>query len=300
MNKEVIEKIEKLNNDYLEIINSKEFLKYKDNLKIKENIKKFKFSFIFEKVINRLKSKKYKKFLERKVNYNYKFNYEKPRIVIYTCMTGNYDNIETPFLQFDNVDYIAYVDNNKKYDGWKTKKIPKSVMDKVKGNVNINRYIKMHPIELFQDKYDYSIYVDSNIQIIGDLRELLRNINDKTGLAIHNHRERISIYDEIDYCITYKRGNISKLKEIKNVFYKEKFPNNFGVYECNILVTDLNSKKSQKIYYDWWEDFIARQLGRDQISLPYVVWKNNYKFDDIGILGNNVYLNPKIRINKHR
>lgn len=292
--------LENLNAEYLEVTNSKDYLKYIDNKKLIEKIKKFEVFFIIDKIINRFKSKKYKKFLEHKVNYNDKLNYEEPKIAIYTCMTGNYDNIQTPFLQFENVDYIAYVDNNKKYDGWITKNIPQSILEKVDSNVNINRYIKMHPFELFGENYDYSIYVDSNIQIIGDLRELIRNINKTTGLAIHNHRERISIYDEIEYCLTYKRGNANMLRENKKSLHKENFPDNFGVYECNVLVTDLKNKEANEIYLNWWNDFLARGIGRDQISLPYIVWKKNHKFEDIGIIGNNVYLNPKIRVKKHR
>ena len=36
--------------------------------------------------------------------------------------------------------------------------------------------------------------------------------------------------------------------------------------------------------------------GRDQLALPYIIWKLGYHMSDIGSLGNNLFLNPKFRI----
>ena len=69
--------------------------------------------------------------------------------------------------------------------------------------------------------------------------------------------------------------------------------------EATIIVTDLKNKVAKKLLNDWWDEFISTESLRDQISLQYIVWKNKLKIDDIGVLGNNLYRNPKFRVNIH-
>ncbi len=76
-------------------------------------------------------------------------------------------------------------------------------------------------------------------------------------------------------------------------------PTNYGLLECNVIVSDLKSENSAKILDEWWKEFVNSNSMRDQISLPYVLWKLKYNIEDIGNLGNNVRNNPKIQIIKH-
>ena len=51
-----------------------------------------------------------------------------------------------------------------------------------------------------------------------------------------------------------------------------------------------------------WEDGQGQdhfQDMRDQLSFPYVLWKNHYCIDDIGFLGNNLRACPKLIIKSH-
>ena len=49
----------------------------------------------------------------------------------------------------------------------------------------------------------------------------------------------------------------------------------------------------------WWEEFLKSQTGRDQLVLTYVLWKLNYGYDDMGILGENLAVNAKFRRSTH-
>ena len=49
----------------------------------------------------------------------------------------------------------------------------------------------------------------------------------------------------------------------------------------------------------WWNEFYMSESLRDQLSLPYVLWKNGYSIDQVGTLGNNVYDNTKLQITPH-
>ena len=303
MEEEYLKKIENLNMEYIDLKTSKEYKLGKDILETKRLLKKLQIFRIIMKLINRKKVNKFNSHGELENNFTPKDILkieEKPRIAVYTCITGSYDKLITPFIKFDNIDYIAYTDNKEENNEvWQVHDIPENIK-KIGDNVLINRYIKFHPNEFFdKSKYDYAIYLDGNIKIISDLTDFVYGINPKTGLALHRHRFRNCIYNEIEVCRLIKKGNYNKMKKQADRYESEGFPKNFGLYECNVIATDLNNDKSKKITDAWWEEFVNSESFRDQIALPYVVWKNNYRFDDIGSLGNNVYRNAKIRLKSH-
>ena len=117
---------------------------------------------------------------------------------------------------------------------------------------------------------------------------------------MHLHCERDCIYNEAIVCKYYNRGNYSKIKQQMEKYKKEGFPQRYGMLEANVIVCNLQNSTSIKILEDWWNEFIVSQSMRDQLALPYVLWKNHYKIDDVGIIGNNVNKNYKIRIERHK
>ncbi len=67
-------------------------------------------------------------------------------------------------------------------------------------NAGLNRYYKMHPDVLFED-YNYSIYIDGNIKVIGDLTAYI-NLISKAGIAVHRHGKEIVFMKKQNYsCI---------------------------------------------------------------------------------------------------
>lgn len=300
---ELIDAIEKLNLENINLLNSKEYKIGEEICKMKILLKQFKIITILKKFINKRKRKKINNYIDHKEtenNFTYKNqNIENPKIVIYTCITGGYDKLISPLLKFDNIDYIAFTDNKEEDNKeWKIKDIPENVK-KINNNVLINRYIKFHPYELFGQDYDFSIYVDGNIKIVSNLKDMIYAVNEKTGLAMHRHYLREDISNEIETCRILKKGNYEKLKEQVDNYKKEGFPDNFGMLECGVIVSHLKNKKGNEILNSWWGEFQKSESKRDQIALPYIIWKQGYKINDIGCLGLNVHKNPKIRLKLH-
>lgn len=223
------------------------------------------------------------------------------KFVVYTCITGGYDLPKEPLYYSENIDYVMFTTEESFYgqevSGWNCCEIPSEV--NAKNNSLINRYIKLHPFDLFGGKYDVAIYVDGNIKIMSDISVLSELINPNIGMGIHKHSCRVCVYDEIDVCRLIGKGNDEKLKEQSEKYKIEGFPKNYGLLECNVLVTDLQSNGAKKIYEAWWNELVATDSGRDQVSLPYVCWKQNISIEDIGTLGLNVYRNPKLKVYSH-
>lgn len=301
----LIDALEMLNKEKIQIINSKEYQLGDKIIKTIGYIKKLRFNEIRKKIIirHRKKIEEKKLYAHDPLSNNCKCSINKSiqdkKIVVYTCITENYDKVLLPVYRNDNVDYIIYTNNkNIEIGVWKKREIPKNIQD-LNNSILINRYIKMHPKELFENEYDYAIYIDGNIRTISDISSFVYCIKANTGLAIHRHCVRDCIYMEAEACKLYKKGDISNLqKQIKD-YENDGMPTKYGLLECNVIVSDLKSENSTKILDEWWKEFVNSNSMRDQISLPYVLWKLKYNIEDIGNLGNNVRDNPKIQIVKH-
>lgn len=220
------------------------------------------------------------------------------RIMVYTCITGGYDKPLSPVFNIPNTDYILLTDEiNTKIEGWQIKAIPDEIKQLGDGTL-INRYFKMHPSVVGKD-YDYAIYIDGNIQVMSNIRNIINAVSSATGLAIHRHPARNCIYDETQACKIQKKGNQAYLNRQVEIYQKEGFPSKFGLLECTIIVSDLHNYKSVDILDKWWMEFCNSESKRDQISLPYVIWKNGFTIDDIGNLGYNLRINPKFKYVQH-
>lgn len=297
----LIEKIEELNLEIINLKKSQEYQKGKDLIKLKSMIKTFNFGEIFSKFVNRKKILKLN--AHEEMENDFKFNLtsnERPKIVVYTSILGGYDELKEPLLKLDNIDYVAFLEEKVDYETqWNIKRIPENIK-KFENNTLINRYIKFHPSEIFKDDiYDYAIYIDGNIKVISDLTSMTYSINKDIGISLHRHQFRDCIYNEIEACRLLKKGNYKLLKEQVEGYKKEGFPNNYGMLEGTVIVSDLNSDKATNLLNNWWEEFKNSESLRDQIALPYILWKNNIKIDEVANLGNNLYKNPKIRVYLH-
>ena len=69
--------------------------------------------------------------------------------------------------------------------------------------------------------------------------------------------------------------------------------------EATIILSDLKNNNAKEIFEEWWNEFYNSKSYRDQIAFPYILWKKNIKVSELATLGNNVYRNPKFRIDVH-
>ncbi len=198
--------------------------------------------------------------------------------VIYTCITGGYDNLIQHNYQDLNWDYICFTDNEdllkqRVVGHWTIEPLRFSLLD----NVRNARWHKTHPHKLLS-KYEYSIWIDGNINITGSLLfdKAKKCINENRILSVHQHPLRNCVYDEAIACMALKKDK----KEIINteiaVLKQLGFPENMGLNETNIMFRFHNHKKCIAIMEDWFE-FIEKYSRRDQLSFNYVVWKNKYE-----------------------
>uniref|UniRef100_UPI004055CFEE glycosyltransferase domain-containing protein n=1 Tax=Acetatifactor sp. TaxID=1872090 RepID=UPI004055CFEE len=299
-----VEIIEELNNELVDIYNSREYRLGKNILALKNYIFNFDIKGIHKLLRDKYafyKVKKQYSIKEREIFCNtLKETYEK-KIVVYTCIVGNYDVFNSPISNiWSNVDFVLFTDMEyENINGWEVYSIPEEIRE-LKNNTLINRYIKMHPYKFFGDKYDYSIYVDGNVKIVGDPYTFLGAAKQSViGTAMYIHKERDCAYDEEKVCELYGKGNKKNMREQITRYSQAGFPQHFGLFEATMIVTDLNKNEAENLLHLWWEEFVYSKSYRDQISFPYVLWKNEIELQSIGKLGNNILEDTRVRVVHH-
>lgn len=224
--------------------------------------------------------------------------YYKKKVAVYTCVVGGYDKITDPIIINENIDYFIFSDHSIQSEIWNQRKIPEKVLE-LGNNTLINRYLKFHPKELFNE-YDFVMYIDGNVQVISDVTPLLKYTKNRLGVAFHAHSYRNSIYDEVDVLTkVYKRGDPEKLAKQINGYRQEGFPEKYGLPEATIIITDLSNDSATNFFNCWWQEFLNSGSFRDQISLPYVLWKNGINTKEITLLGNNLRFSSKFLVSAH-
>ena len=226
---------------------------------------------------------------------NYFFN---ERIAVYTCITGGYDKLIEPLVKPDNIDYYAVTDFDIPKDSlWKRMDIDSISEIKDLSNTLKNRYVKMNPHKIFTD-YNYSVYVDGNIKIYTDFTEHINRIS-KYGFAHFKHSRRKSSYEEADACKLLRKVDDDSIDKYVKKLKEENFPDNYGMLECSILARKHSNENCVNIMEQWWEEF-KNNVKRDQIILPYILYKNNIKVDDVATLGSNIDEELSFEVIKHK
>jgi hypothetical protein len=222
------------------------------------------------------------------------------RIAIYTAIFGGYDKFIEPECLPDNCDFYIITDTVINHGSvWKL--IPVDLKNfnlEAKSNAIKNRFFKMFPDKLFPE-YKYSIYVDGNIKIVTDLTEFITNFN-KYGIKMHNHYRRNCVYKEIDRCLMVGKDTCSNLIAHREHLVNEGMPREYGMLEAAIIVRDHHNPYCIELMNEWWSEF-SKYSKRDQISLPYILWKNNIKVNELALLGNDINSDYAIkRINHNK
>lgn len=290
--KQLINEVEDLHYQLMKLRNSKQFILGNKLIKIK----------FINKLFELKKKKDNKKYIidlsnnSNIIKRNTYNNINNKKIVIYTCVTGNYDYINEPEFLNEKIDYVLYTNNKDiKSNKWKVIYIDDKNID----NISLNRYYKMNPFEILKE-YDYSIYIDGKVKIYSDLSSYIDRISKKNGIAFYKHSYRNKISSELKTCRNLKKGNTYELVKQVEKFRKDGLPDDYGLVDACIIATDLKSSVAKKILSDWWKEFNNSNSKRDQIAISYILYKNNIKINEIATLGNNVLSDPKIEIVEHK
>lgn len=210
---------------------------------------------------------------------NFLLRNSKDKIAIYTCITNGYDYARKHEYVSDNCDYYIISDNEKDSEcGYNWINVVENVPKEITDPIYVNRFCKMHP-HLFFENYRYSIYVDGNITITGPIDETVDSLRrSRMATAAGNYTD--NYYSYAMRCAQMGADYQDTIYKQVMRYRREGLPSDVGSYLCNILIREHNNPMQKRIMEDWWNEF-CNGARRDQISLPYVLWKNGFEKQDV-------------------
>jgi len=192
------------------------------------------------------------------------------KYVIYTALFGDYDYLNDVDEIDERCDYICFTDDRLlESKTWNVVYIKPHLSSSM-----MNRVIKILPHKYLRE-YVASIYVDANIQIKKIPFFLFENNLSEHDFWAYRHTVRDCIYSEGLACVKSRKAKCKPVLNQLEAYLMEGFPRGYGLTENRVLIRNHNDKVVVSLMNKWWIEMNTR-TQRDQLSLFYVAWKNNY------------------------
>jgi hypothetical protein len=191
---------------------------------------------------------------------------------VYTCITGQYDQLIAHSYVCDQWDYICFTDNpellEKGHSHWQIRPLQFTALDPTRNS----RWHKVFPHKILPE-YNVSLYVDGNIDILTpDLFQYVdQKLLPKEMLAIHPHFVRDCIYAEAKECIHFQLDSEEIIEQQVLRLKKLDYPEHNGLQENNVIFRRHHNSLVKQVMESWWW-WITSYSKRDQLSFNYVIW----------------------------
>lgn len=231
--------------------------------------------------IETLSNYRSKKVIDYAYSQRYGNNYASPKfqnscgkIVVYTAIMGDCDNLKDPEVIDDDITYVCFTNNRKlKSDVWNIEYDNSSESD----NRWLAKCYKLFPNRFFKE-YDISVWVDGKFQISGSFKNYIEQYGRTQSMLLFPHFYRNCIYEEAAECVSHYMTDTTRIINQIAAYRDEGYPFQEGLYELGCIVRKHHDSQIV-LLMDQWMNQQKKYSIRDQISLPYVLWKNNYKPD---------------------
>lgn len=181
-------------------------------------------------------------------------------IVVYTAVFGRYDT-----LQPAKYPSLCFTDGKMPpVAGWEYKTIFAG-RDPKAANRNCKLLVHEHV------DAEYSIYLDGNIQLLTDPRELIEKYLRDTDVAVFAHPTRACVYAEAEACIREGKAQASAVHSQMERYRRESYPEGAGLAACWVLIR-RHTPGTRRFGELWWEEYNVG-AKRDQLSFNYTCWK---------------------------
>ena len=200
---------------------------------------------------------------------------------IYTINTGGYEGSRVNhnnnknqyktkvFYYCDNINLLNKCKQHKNYLFF--------INTKSFDSKRIQRMLKTNPNKYLPKNIEECLYCDGNNKYVKDFNFYKKILANKQILCKNHHlykQRKGKVINELNAIQYYKLEKKKNLDKIRNIFKSNKFPDNIGLTETNILFRKLNKLNT---FSNEWEDMI-KICYRDQASFDYLLWKFKVNF----------------------
>lgn len=194
-------------------------------------------------------------------------------VVGYTCITGHYEKWKAIPGDFTGFDRLVLFSNRSKRKGWEMH--PFVSPPRVKSSHDINRYHKFFPHRLFPQA-QFSVYLDGNVAYDGHVMDLVNHVHESgAALGIFTHPDRRTLTQEAEACERlgkFDAHDRTRIDTQLQCYRDDGFDPDRPIGTNYLIVRDHSHPALPMCMSLWWSQ-IFEFTKRDQLALPYVLWK---------------------------
>lgn len=197
------------------------------------------------------------------------------RHVVYTAIAGDYESLKIPDSPDPDVDYVCFAPEPAADEGpWTCRPFAWTDEDPTR----TARWHKLHGPELFPDA-ETVVWIDGNITLLSGTEREIREklLAGPNPIATLRHFDRDNVWDEVEACIERGKDDPALLRAQVARYRAAGFPDKHPFAETCIVASRPADPRARAVFATWWEE-LAAGSRRDQISLPFALWKNGADF----------------------
>ncbi len=222
----------------------------------------------------------------------------KGRGAIYTCLLG--DNVINQPKEINRqIEYLCFTDNEEKWgkkDGvWKyceIEKPEKKGETKEEEELILENWCKIMAHKLLKE-YDYSIWVASNITIVGDVLRFCKVYGDGKSFLSFPSVTADCIYEDMSVTQMATDDLNIMIRKMMLQYRKKGYPEHNGLIDGRVIVRNHKDKELCRIMEEWWREVEKSRLFIGNV-FNYMSWKYEFPFSVCNLF---IYENPYFRVN---
>ncbi|MEM7219562.1 MAG: glycosyltransferase domain-containing protein [Pseudomonadota bacterium] len=209
--------------------------------------------------------------------------------IVYTCVVGGYDRLRPDAASTSRScdDFVCFADAMKSLPSpWRQQSLARDLGERERRRTN--RWHKLFPHELFPGARA-SLYRDGNLELSQNYADYIAAVRDvDAALGVFRHPRGRSVAEEVLSCREQDKFSPRDLERIDAQlasYALAGFDLDTPISANYLLVRNHEHPGLAEAMLLWWEE-LERHTGRDQLSLPYVLWKTGLPFvwlDDRGL-----------------
>lgn len=194
------------------------------------------------------------------------------RGVVYTCLVGKNVTLYQPEYISVYLDYICFTDKKEKWgtkEGvWEYRKMEKR--EENESNSSMYYRYKIKPQEVLAE-YDYSIWVNAQMQIIGEVEQLYDIYGEGSSFLAFPAYVQDNLYEAVRTGLSTDDENIQLRRKL--LHYREAgFPEHFGMISTNMMYRNHQDETLNRVMDIWWQESEECQQLRE-FGFSYAAWK---------------------------
>lgn len=198
------------------------------------------------------------------------------RGVVYTCAVKGEKQLPLPEYQNVLWDYICFTDRKdlagKKAGVWEFRLL---MEEELEHTADAYYKYKVKPYEVLKE-YDYSMWVDPQVQIVGELDRFYKIYGRNASFLGFPAYDQDDIYEILVTSMTDDDGNIRLRRKLMQ-YRKEGFPEHYGMINTQMMFRDHRDEMLRRVMEDWWKEMHECKALID-CGFSYAAWKNGFRY----------------------